>query len=190
MMKELIVLIVSSGIVFLIFLSTLLIGLLKKNRKFTIAAVVLFFIVILLSTWTGIIFLNTTYRKINSWYKPRTGEEIYDALFHQRQTGCVKALNWQDQIIPRIDDAIWLEVTICPLELKRILSKHMFSVEKTSSSDLGYRIPLGEALPWFKPTTLGDTVMIYEYSSDDNRTIQTIWSNVDSTHVFIRDIVN
>jgi hypothetical protein len=30
--------------------------------------------------------------------------------------------------------------------------------------------------------------MVYEYSTNDRKNIQTIWTNLDSTKVFVRDI--
>ncbi|MBC7412521.1 MAG: hypothetical protein H7331_08735 [Bacteroidia bacterium] len=34
----------------------------------------------------------------------------------------------------------------------------------------------------------GDTIIVYEYSTNNSKNIQTIWTNLDSTKVFIRDI--
>ncbi len=56
--------------------------------------------------WTGFKVLNKTYNKVTDTCKPRTGDEIYNALFDKRQTDCVKILNYQDQVIPKIDYAI------------------------------------------------------------------------------------
>src|SRR5690606_39355592 len=67
--------------------------------------------------------LSKTYNKVTETLSPRTGDEIYDALFDKRQTDCIKILNFQDQVVPKIDYAIWLHFETCPDELKRILSE-------------------------------------------------------------------
>ena len=87
--------------------------------------------------------------------KPRTGDEIYDALFDKRQFDCVKVLRYQDQVVPKIDYAIWLSFETCPNELKRILSRHEFSAGRLSTKDWNGKIPYGETLDWFNPTLFG-----------------------------------
>ncbi|MBN8680812.1 MAG: hypothetical protein J0M29_21485 [Chitinophagales bacterium] len=189
-MKELIILTVISGIAFLIFLVTLILGLIKKNKKLKLTSLILFIAFIGLTAWTGFKFVSKTYNKVTETLRPRTGEEIYDALFDKRQTDCVKILNYQDQVVPKIDYAIWLHFETCPSELKRILSRHEFTAEKLSTTKWDGKIPYGETLEWFNPTTLGDTIVVYEYSTSNSRNIQTIWMNLDSTKVFVRDILD
>ena len=67
--------------------------------------------------------------------KPRTGDEIYSALFGKTNNSCLKVLNQQDQIVPKIDYAIWLHFKTCPNELNRILQLHNFKTEKQASKD-------------------------------------------------------
>lgn len=134
--------------------------------------------------------MSKSYNRFAETLKPRSGDEIYDALFEQRETNCVKILNYQDQVVPKIDYAIWLEFETCPQELKRILSQYEFTTEKRSTTKWDPTISFGKSLEWFKPKTLGDNIIIYEYSSDDGRRIQTIWANLDSTKVFVRDVLD
>lgn len=187
-MRELILLAVISGLVFLVFLLILVLGFKRRDNKLKLMALLLFFVFIGLTAWTGFKFVSKTYSKVTETLKPRTGDEIYDALFGNRQTNCVKVLNYQDQVVPKVDYAIWLHFETCPTELKRILSRHQFSREKLSKADWHGKVPNDEVLEWFKPTTLGDTILIYEYSTYDSQNIQTIWTNLDSTKVFVRDI--
>lgn len=189
-MKEIITFIILSGLAFLLFLVILMLGLTKKNKKLKLTSLVLFFVFIGLTTWTGFKFVSKTYNKVAETLRPRTGEEIYDALFDKRQTDCIKILNFQDQVVPKIDYAIWLYFETCPDELKRILSKHEFTTERLSTAKRDGKIPYGETLDWFNPTTLGDTIMVYEYSTNDSKNIQTIWTSLDSTKVFVRDILD
>lgn len=149
----------------------------KKNKRLKLIAILLLFVFIVLF-----------YIKVSETFRSRTGEEIYEALFGKQKTTCVSILNYQDQIIPKIDYAIWLQFETCPEELKRVLSKHEFSAGKVSADKWNGKVPYGETIKWFNPKTLGDTIMVYEYSTDDSRNIQTIWTNLDGTKVFVRDI--
>ena len=189
-MKEIIVLTIVTGLLFLIFSLTLIFGLTKKNRKFKQAALFIFIAFLSLAGLTGYKFVTKSYHKIADTLKPRTGDEIYDGLFGKRQNNCVKVINYQDQVIPKIDYAIWLHFETCPDELKRILSRHEFSREKLATKGWNGKIPYGETLDWFNPTTLGDTIIVYEYSTNNSRNIQTIWATLDSTKVFCRDILD
>lgn len=156
--------------------------------KLKLIALLLFFTFIGLTTWTAYKVATKIYNKVAETLRPRTGDEIYDALFNKRQTDCIKILNFQDQVIPKIDYAIWLHFETCPDELKRILSRHQFSTERLSTAKWDGKIPYSESLDWFNPTTLGDSIIVYEFSRQDNKNIQTIWTNLDSTKVFVRDI--
>jgi hypothetical protein len=189
-MKEVIILTIITGLVFLTFLVTLILGFTKKKKKLKLTSLFLFFAFIGCTGWTGYKIVNKTYNKVADTFKMRTGDEIYDALFEKRKTNCVKILNYQDQVIPKIDYAIWLHFETCPTEFNRILSKHEFNEEKLSTDNWNGKIPLGETLEWFNPTILGDSIMVYEYSTDNSRNIQTIWTNLDSTEVFVRDILD
>ena len=122
--------------------------------------------------------------------KPRTGEEIYSALFGEPKHDCLKVINYQDQIVPKIDYAIWLHFDTCPKELERILSRHEFSEAKLATNSLIGNIPYDETISWFNPKSMGDSIVVYEYSTDDNRNIQTMYVSVDSTKVFCRDILD
>jgi len=193
-----------SGFVFLIFLVTLLLGFIKKKKKLKLASLFIFLTFIACATWTGYQIISTAFDAAKHFsdkavtlidnidfpkaFEPRTGDEIYDALFDKRKTDCIEVLNYQDQVVPKIDYAIWLHFKTCPEELKRILTKHDFSVEKLTAENRSEKIPVEEWLEWFAPITLGDTIIVYEYSSQDYRNIQTIWSKNDSTEVFVRDI--
>ena len=187
-MGILIILIIISALGLLIFLVTLILGLIKKNKKLKLTALLSFMVFIGVTGWTGYMIVNISYNKVSDTFKRRTGDEIYDALFDKRKTACVKIINYQDQVVPKIDYAIWLHFKTCPEELKRILSKHNFEVKKLPTDKWNEKIPSGETIEWFNPRTLGDSIIVYEYSTNDYRNIQTIWSNLDSTEVYVRDI--
>lgn len=189
-MKDIIVLTVITILIFLSFGLFLLLGTIRKNKRLVLTSTLAFVGFLCFASLTVYKFVTKSYNKVADTLKPRSGDEIYDALFDKRKTDCVKVLNYQDQVVPKIDFAIWLHFETCPQELKRILSRHAFSGGKVATNGWDGKIPLGETLEWFKPTTLGDTILVYEYSTEDSRNIQTIWSSVDSTKVFCRDILD
>ena len=188
-MKELIILTVISGLVFIIFLVILIISLTRKNKKFILPSISMFVAFGGLTGWTGFKFVSKSYNKVTEILKPRTGDEIYDALFGKRQTDCVKIINYQDQIVPKIDYAIWLYFETCPSELNRILSLHDFKTEIVSTKEWNTSGPLANE-NWFKPETLGDSILTFTYNKDDYGNGQYIYSSLDSTKVFIKDILD
>ncbi|POS00544.1 hypothetical protein Q361_1682 [Flavobacterium croceum DSM 17960] len=188
-MKELIILTVISGLAFLLFLVTLILGLTKKNKKLKLTSLLLFFAFIGLTAWTGFKFVSKTYNKVTETLRPRTGDEIYDALFDKRKTDCIKILNFQDQVVPKIDYAIWLHFETCPDELKRILSLHDFKTEIVSTKGWNTDGPLANE-NWFKPETLGDSILVFTYNKDEYGNGQYIYSSIDSTKVFLKDILD
>ena len=172
-MKEITILIVIIGLTLLVFGLFLLFGIFRKNRKLLLTSVFAFIIFLGFAGWTGFKFVTKSYTRVTDTLRPRNGDEIYDALFGKRKTNCVKVLNYQDQVVPKIDYAIWLHFETCPEELKRILSQHKLSGEKVPTNGWDGKIPYGETLDWFKPTNLGDTILVYEYSTDNSKNIQT-----------------
>lgn len=189
-MKEIIVLTVITGMTFLVFGLFFFRGIFRQNKKHLLTSVFAFIVFLGFAGWTGFKFVTKSYSKVADTLRPRNGDEIYDALFGKRQTSCVKVLNYQDQVVPKIDYAIWLQFETCPEEVKRILSGHKFSGGKVVTNGWDGKIPYGETLDWFKPASLGDSIMVYEYSTDNSRNIQTIWISPDSTRVFCRDILD
>jgi len=187
-MKEIIILTIILGLFFLLFIVMLILSFTKKSNLLKLITLFLFVVFICLTIFTGFKFVAKSYNKVTDFFKPRNGYEIYDALFEKRQTDCIKIINYQDQVIPKIDYAIWLHFETCPEELKRILLRHEFTAGRFPTNDWNGIIPYGETLEWFNPKILGDTIMVYEYSTNDSKNIQTIWTNLDSTKVFVRDI--
>jgi hypothetical protein len=187
--KEIISLTVITGLLFLIALSTLVFGFIRKNRNLKLTS--LFFIIAFfaLAGWTGYRVARKSYTTISKSFTPRTGDEIYDALFDRRKFDCVKVLNKQDQVVPKIDYAIWLEFETCPEELKRILSQHEFVSEKISTTGLEADGPSANE-KWFNPSGLGDSILVFRYKKDEYGNGQTIYSSLDSTKAFCIDILD
>ena len=188
-MKEIITWIIVSGLIFISFLTILIVGLAKRRRKLIIISITLFVLLIVTSGWTLYIFGSKSYNKVTKTLKPRTGEEIYISLFGKTNNKCVNILDHQDQVIPKIDYAIWLHFETCPEELKRILQLHTFQFKKQSTKGWQTDGPSSNE-KWFKPESLGDSVLVFEYKKDEYGNGQTIYSSFDSTRVFCIDVLD
>src|SRR5882757_8190458 len=105
-MREIFILATTTGLFFISFIVVLVVGLLKQKKKLIIASLTILLCFMVLASWTGYTFLTKSMNKVASALKPRTGEEIYKALFGPDKSGCVQVTNSQDQIIPKIDVAI------------------------------------------------------------------------------------
>jgi hypothetical protein len=187
-MRGIFILATTTGLFFIFFIAVLVIGLVRKKKRLIIASLTILLCFVGLASWTGYTFLSKSINKVTGALKPRTGEEIYKALFGQDESGCVWVTNSQDQIIPKIDIAIWLKFETCPTELKRILSQHKFDFAKVETASWTESIPYGETIDWVNPQIMGDTIFVFEYTSGDGKNIKTLWTSRDSTKVVYRDI--
>lgn len=188
-MKEIIVLTIISGLLFFTFLVTIILGFTKKSKKLKMTSLFVLFVFIVCAGWTGYRIGSKTYNKIAENLRQRTGKEIYESLFGKSQTDCNKILNYQDQVIPKIDYAIWLQFETCPAELKRILSLRNFKSEIVSTRKWDTDASLANE-NWFKPESLGDSIIVSVYRKDDYGNEQYIYSSLDSTKVFVKDILD
>ncbi len=177
-----------SGLTFIIFIFLIVVGYVKKRNVFKRLSLVFLFVFFVLISWSCYQFLSKSYQNVKEVITPRTGDEIYDTLFDTRKSNCVQILQYQDQVIPKIDYAIWLHFRTCPSELKRILSKHRFSKEVVTSPSTSLSIPQYKNIKWFNPLSLGDTILIYEYVNERRSNIQTIFTTPQGNEVFVRDI--
>lgn len=188
-MKAIIIWTILTVVAFVVFIATLIVGLIKKNRKTILASIVILFFGIGFGLWTVYLFSSKSYNRLTEIFRPRTGIEIYTALFGQPKSKCVEVLNYQDQVVPKIDYAIWLHFKTCPEELQRILSLHDFKTETLSIEGWDTSGPLANE-NWFKPETLGDSILTFTYNKDDYGNGQYIYSSLDSTRVFCKDIAD
>ncbi len=187
-MNEIIIIAIISGLAFLLFVATLTLGWTKKNKQLKLTSLLIFFVFSGLAIWTGYLVVSKTYDKVADSFKMRTGDEIYKAIFDNRKADCVKILNHQDQVVPKIDYAIWLHFETCPSELKRILNPQNFSSNIVSTKGWNSEGPLAHE-NWFKPETLGDSIIV-NINIDENGNGQYIYTNLDSTEVFVKDIID
>lgn len=187
-MAEIFILGILSVLLFLGFVTTLILGLVLKNRNLVISGVLCVVIFFITGGMTIYKTVTKVRDKVTEACKPRTDEEIYAALFGKPDTACVQILHSQDQKISRIDDAIWLHFKTCPDELHRILSSHQYEKEKISTEDLYVSQPSSNS-HWFKPELMGDSIYIYKFN-DEYSNGQTIYTNLEETEVYCKDVMD
>jgi hypothetical protein len=188
-MKEILIWTALTVTAFIAFLATIIVGLIKKKRKTVLASIAVLLLGLCFGLWTAYLFTSKSYHRLTEIFRPRTGIEIYTALFGQPTTDCIEVLNYQDQVVPKIDYAIWLHYKTCPDELQRILRLHDFKTEIVSTKGWDTDGPLANE-NWFKPETLGDSIWIFTYNKDDYGNGQYIYSSLDSTRVFCKDVAD
>ena len=192
-MKEILFWIVASGIIFLLSIILLIIGLVRKKKLLIFSGVFTFLAFIGSAYYTGNMIMEKSVRKVKRTvdevkenFEPRTGEEIYTALFGKPDSKCLKIIDYQDQKFPVIDYAIWLHFKTCPEEMDRILSNKGFSEEKVLTGLWNTQGPNIES--WFKPEQLGDTILMYKYLWDEYTNYQIIYCNLEKTEAYCQDV--
>ncbi|MBJ6144703.1 hypothetical protein [Hymenobacter sp. BT559] len=185
-MKELLIIVEVAGLLFMLFVGALTWGVLRKAKRIKHLAFVLFIAFLGSVAWAGFRLATKSYHKLAALGEPRTGDEIYRALFGQQKAACVQVINYQDQVIPKIDYAIWLQFKTCPQELARITKLHRFRVQKQATAGWTVAGPAADK-NWFKPEILGDSVLVFLYKRDNYGSGQTLYASADSTRVFCVD---
>jgi len=188
-MKEIMTLLIVAAALMLSFPLLLLLGIARRSLRLVIASVAAFFLSSAVGIWAGFLFIGKTYRTVTTMFRPRTGDELYVALFGNGSNGCVKVLNYQDQVLPKIDYAIWLHFKTCPAELSRILAQHDFKRALQPGKDLHADMPQSNDY-WFDPGVPGDSVLVFTSTRTDGRGGQTIYAVRDSSEAFCIDVLD
>jgi hypothetical protein len=188
-MKEIIIALVLTGIAIMTSLVLLVTGFLRKKRRMILLSLAMLLLSLCSALGMAYWLTSKSYRGLIGIFKPRAGIEIYTALFGPPVENCVAVLNYQDQIIPKLDYAIWLHFRVCPDELKRILNVHNYSVAIISTRHWNTTGPLANN-NWFKPETLGDSIILFSYNKDEYGNAQYLYSSLDSTSVFCKDVAD
>lgn len=189
-MKELISLAALAGSLLVATAILLFCGLVRRRRRRLYMAGASLGLAVLVAGWAAYRMSHKVYRHFAEAVRPRTGEEIYAALFGQPRPGCLQVIDYQDQVVPRIDAAIWLHYRTCPPELRRVLARLPYARHTVPTATLAAELAPSLPISWFAPRLLGDSARVYEYATPDNRNIRTLWASPDSTEVFYRDILD
>lgn len=178
-----ITLLIVGGLLFLLVLTGVVLfvtGIKRQNKKLMIAmffvfatAMVLGFLLVGLIAFKGA-------QHLRSMFKPRTGAEIYQALLG-KPNRCVSVINHQDQVIPIIDIAIWLEADICEEEFQRIVPQS----KPGSMADY----PIHKGPEWFLRGVPSDSIEVYtDLNEFGNGRIYYV--DKAHTHLFLEDIAD
>lgn len=118
----------------------------------------------------------------------RMGVQVYVDLFGIPRDCYSYVLESQDRVLPRIDYAIWIHFTTCPEEIQRISRQKKFTQTKVVAHQWAerYASPKGN---WFKPQSLGDTVIIYSWSKPSTNSSRKIYTNTAQTEAYCIDIL-
>ena len=172
---------------FALFLIFLIAGFIRSNKKLLLSSLLLFLATAIFGGRAAWLFVHKSIDKMNTMTTPRTGTDIYTALFGKPVT-CVQVLNWQDQVVPKIDYAIWLHVRTCPDEILRITGQKEFSLEIISTEY--HSITGSGGKDWFKPETLGDSVLFLHWKKDEYGNGQYLYCARDSSELFCKDVLD
>jgi len=179
-------------LLFLCFLFFLFIGIKRKNKKFVFISFSFFLLTLCTGFWIVYLFLSKSYNKVTDVFKPRSGIEIYTALFGKPVDNCIIVINKKDQIVPRLDCCIWLEFETCQKELNRIISQEHYEMKKFFSADTTSYVPSYDPKPiWWTPHLLGDSVFVTQkYNPDNPNRDQILIFSKDSSHAFYCDMAD
>lgn len=183
-MKEVLFYFIISGITFLSGLTLVIIGIISAKNKMLIPGVTLF----LIGIGTGGTAIYKTMSKATDMLEPRSGKEIYMALFGKPAADCLKIIHFQDQVIPKIDYAIWLHVETCPEEVDRILLQRNYTHTTIASEEVSTSQPEANQ-KWFTPEVMGDSIELFR-ALDEYGNGQEVYCNKDYTEMFIIDILD
>ena len=172
-------------ILFLLFISISDTKLSKKTILFSTAICLTAILFLFLSAGT-VKFKADISRLIHNSL-PKNPTTVYAVLFGKPQDNCVSVINLKDQVIPAIDCCIWMELQMCPAELKRILALRNYTVARVNTSDSSiYLKPFKDRPRWWTPQLLGDSLVKYQVVLNESKE-QTLFINLDSTHLYLCD---
>ena len=119
--------------------------------------------------------------------RSKSPNEIYTILFKTPVDSCITIVNLKDQVIPKVDCCIWLEVTVCPAEINRIAnSKQYVKSTYIKSDSVIFLQPFYSRPKWWTPQNLGDSVTKLNITFNHNKQ-QSLFFGRDSTHAYICD---
>ena len=158
----------------------------KRKNLFLLGGLILAVIAIFLSAGPGKVKSDITRIFNNS--RPKSPREIYAVLFGASIDTCVRIVNLKDQVIPKIDCCIWMELVMCPDEIKRISSSQKYSAQLYAKADsLAFLKNFVDRPEWWTPQNLSDSIVILHIQKS-NRNQQSIIFDSDSTCAFVCDM--
>jgi hypothetical protein len=188
-MTEVITWLIITGIVFLLSILCFFLSVIRKKLLILYLALFFLFSAMCTGAYSVYVLISKTRNRIADYFRPRSGAQIYTALFGEPDVNCVQVKNHKDQLVPRLDCCIWLEFRTCPAELDRILKQKQYIRSLVAGPDIKQPGNDGSEKPfWWTPEVLGDTVTVM-YSEEPDRWI-TFYISKDSSKVFYKDMAD
>ena len=186
MAETLLLLVLITG--FLFFLVFLSIRGRQISKKRLMMAVVFFLVTIIsLFIHTGAGRIKGDIARIIHNSRPKKPEEVYELLFSKPADSCMRVINFKDQLIPKIDCCIWMELELCPPELTRIILLKKYQVTRYSKPDSLYFLSSFSGRPaWWIPQAIGDSVTKCNIKWNADKE-QSLFFGNDSMHVYVCD---
>ena len=118
---------------------------------------------------------------------PKNAEEVYTLLFRKSADNCITVINFKDQLIPKIDCCIWMELKLCPTELNRIIALKKYKKTRFNKSDsISFLRSFNDRPLWWTPQVLGDSLTRYNIIFNQDKE-QTLFFGDDSSHIYLCD---
>jgi hypothetical protein len=127
-------------------------------------------------------FAERSVDELHALATPRTGPEIYAALFGTPDT-CVRIIAFDDALLPKLDNVIHLHAGTCPGEMRRILRQceHDASLLNAVGSSKDAR---------YDPSLLGDSVLTLTCTVTEGRHWRTLYVKRDSSELIVLDVLD
>ena len=183
-MKETLLALTVSGVLFVASVPVLIYAAVKKKRHLVGICVGILVLAGIGGLVSGVLFAKASYREVQEVLKPRTGKEIYVALFGKPQPDCVEVVKHRDQTVPMIDSDILLEAKTCPQEVQRIFGQFGYDVVKSSTGPA-----VSDSSVWVNLSAFGDSVWVWTHF-DDYGNGREVYISTDSTRMYCRDVLN
>ncbi len=186
MAETILLLILSASLIFFLLYISIKGTRLSKKTIF-LSTTICFISILLLFIYTGPGKIKSDIVRVIRNSSPKDANEVYTVLFKKPIDKCVTVVNFKDQVIPKIDCCIWMELKICPTELNRIIATKKYEKYRLPKSDsMNFINSFNDKPIWWTPQTLGDSLTKYNFKFNRGNE-QTIIVGDDSSHVYVCD---
>lgn len=173
--------VVIAGVLLLLFLAAMLVGIVRRSLNTVLFSVLLCLLAVGASCVAAYKFFQAAHREVKGAMKGRSAMEVYTAIFGAPGQDCVQVLDYFDPKIPLMDDQMSICFKACPAEVRRILSRANYTIEKQAQKE----VSVGQCCPdCFTGARFGDTVIA---GTDKDK---YVFISLDSTLVYYYDIDN
>lgn len=179
-MSEVIICGSAAALLFLASVIMFIVAIATKKVKLALWALVPFMLAGIVGAYAAYAAVTKAYKHISEELKARSGTEIYNALLGV-PNGCVEVEHSVDQLVPRMDPAIFLQCRLCSEEVERLLKAEDYTMTMEAWNNSAPGFP-----EEFDLTMTGDSVMVFDKMFDANHS-RTIIISRDSTKMLMAD---